>query len=230
MHILLLGATGRNGTHILSHLLSHSHTVTALLRIPSSLPPTPNLTLIPGSPLSLTDIQTAFSTPRAPDAVIIALNPRRLSDSPFAALHPETPEFLMRDSVRNVISAVRSSTSGSSQTTKIVVNSMQGSGPSRSSLNLPVRLMMDHTNMKHTLADHDAVDALLRSEEARGVNWVLVRPPMLTDGDALPVRVFPDDGRGASWMPRITRASLAAFMVDAVERPDWDGQGPVVTN
>ncbi|KAF6831362.1 nad-dependent epimerase dehydratase [Colletotrichum plurivorum] len=226
MHILLLGATGRNGNLLLTTLLSHSHTVTALLRTPTSLPSTPNLTLIPGSPLSASDIQTAFSTPRAPDAVIIALNPRRLSDSPFAALHPETPEFLMRNSIRNIISTIKAS----GKTTKIVVNSMQGSGPSRASLNLPVRLMMDHTNMKHTLADHDAVDSLLRSEEAEGMNWVLVRPPMLTDGDALPVKVFPDDGRGASWMPRITRASLARFMVDAVERADWDGQGPVVTN
>ncbi|KAF6805600.1 putative TrkA-N domain dehydrogenase [Colletotrichum sojae] len=226
MHILLLGATGRNGTLLLSHLLSHSHTVTALLRTPTSLPPTPNLTIVPGSPLSGSETKTAFSTPRAPDAVIIALNPRRVSDSPFAALHPDTPEFLMRDSLRNVISTIKAS----GKATKLVINSMQGSGPSRASLNLPVRLMMDHTNMKHTLADHDAVDSLLRSEEARGINWVLVRPPMLTDGDSLPVKVFPDDGRGASWMPKITRASLTAFMVDAVERPDWDGQGPVVTN
>lgn len=226
MHIILLGATGRNGHLILTHLLSHSHTITALVRTPSSLPPSPNLTLVPGSPLSLTDIQTAFSAPRPPDAVIVALNPRRVSDSPFAALHPDTPPFLIADSVRNVVTAIRSS----GKTTKVVVNSMQGSGPSRASLNLPVRFMMDHTNMKHTLADHNAVDSLLRSEEAKGINWVLVRPPILTEGDALPVRVFPDDGRGTSWMPRITRASLAQFMVDAVERPDWDGQGPVVTN
>ncbi|KXH64114.1 hypothetical protein CNYM01_14320, partial [Colletotrichum nymphaeae SA-01] len=85
MHILLIGATGRNGTLVLAEALSRNHTITALVRDPTttSLPSHKNITLTKGSPLSLPDLLSAMKTPTPPDAIIITLNPRRLTDSPF---------------------------------------------------------------------------------------------------------------------------------------------------
>ncbi|WYZ36794.1 hypothetical protein EsH8_II_000300 [Colletotrichum jinshuiense] len=226
MHILILGATGRNGALVLAEALERGHTVTALVRDPSAVAPRQNLTLAAGTPLSLPDLRAAMLSPRAPDAVIVALNPRRQSDSPFAALHPDSPAALIRDSVRNALEAMR----GSPRTRRIVVNSMQGAGASRGSLLFPLRVLFDHSNMKHTLDDHNAVDALLTGEEGKGVDWVLVRPPMLVEGEPLPVKVFGDDGSGVRWLPKITRRSVAGFMLDAVEKDDWKRQAPVITN
>jgi hypothetical protein len=75
--------------------------------------------------------------------------------------------------------------------------------------------------------DHNLVDELTRKA---GVDFVLVRPVMLAEGDAAETQVFPDDGRGAGFMPKITRASVARFMVEALEGNTFDGRSPVITN
>ncbi|GKT87335.1 NAD-dependent epimerase/dehydratase [Colletotrichum tofieldiae] len=230
MHVLILGATGRNGALVLAEALERGHTVTALVRDPSNTALTPhtNLTLARGNPLSLADVRAAMRTPRGgPDAVVVALNARRVSDSPFAVLHPDTPAALIHDSVRNALEAMRGA---SPRTRKLVVNSMQGAGASSASLIFPLRALFNHSNMKHTLDDHNAVDALVKGEEGKGVDWVLVRPPMLTEGEPLPVKVYGDDGSGARWMPKITRRSVAGFMVDAIEKDEWNRKAPVITN
>ncbi|KAK1978057.1 NADH(P)-binding-domain-containing protein [Colletotrichum cereale] len=230
MHILILGATGRNGALVLAEALERGHTVTALVRDPagSALTPHANLTLAKGSPLSLPDLRAAIRTPPGgADAVVVALNARRASDSPFAALDPDTPAALVPDSVRNVLEVMRDA---SPRTRKLVVNSMQGAGASSASLSFPVRALFNHSNMKHTLDGHNAVDALVRGHRGTGVDWVLVRPPMLTEGESLPVKVHGDDGSGVGWMPKITRRSVAGFMVDAVEKEKWNFKSPVTTN
>ncbi|KAK1723218.1 hypothetical protein CaCOL14_001119 [Colletotrichum acutatum] len=238
MHILLIGATGRNGTLVLTEALTRNHTITALVRDPTTtsttLPPHKNLTLLKGSPLSLQDLLSAMQTPTAPDAIIITLNPRRLTDSPFSALDPNTPPALLHDSVSNTLQAIK--TLNLPRAPKLVINSMQGAGASSKSLIFPLRTLFNHTNMKHTLDDHNAVDALFRADSNGGdavgkdVDWVLVRPPMLTEGESLPVKVYDDEGSGVCWMPKITRRSVAGFMVDAVEKDDWNRSAPVITN
>ncbi|WQF82022.1 Putative NAD(P)-binding domain, NAD(P)-binding domain superfamily [Colletotrichum destructivum] len=234
MHVLILGATGRNGALVLAEALERGHTVTALVRDPSAaaLAPHPNLTLVKGSPLSLPDLRAAMRTPPGdgPDAIVVALNARRVSDSPFAALHPDTPAALVHDSVRNALEAMRDDDGALPRARKLVVNSMQGAGASNSSLVLPLRVLFNHSNMKHTLDDHNAVDALVRGDRGDGVDWVLVRPPMLTEGESLPVKVYGDEGSGVSWVPKITRRSVAGFMVDAIEKDEWNRGAPVITN
>ncbi|KAK1959673.1 NAD(P)-binding protein [Colletotrichum sublineola] len=230
MHILILGATGRNGALILAEALERGHTVTALIRdqAGSVLAPHANLTLAKGSPLSLPDLRAAMQTPRGgADAVVVALNARRVSDSPFAALDPDSPAALVPESVRNVLEAMREA---SPRTRKLVINSMQGAGASSASLTFPARALFQHSNMRHTLDGHNDVDALVRGDQGTGVDWILVRPPMLTGGESLPVKVYGDDGSGVGWMPSITRRSVARFMVDAVETDEWNRKAPVIAN
>ncbi|OHE93252.1 hypothetical protein CORC01_11477 [Colletotrichum orchidophilum] len=231
MHILIIGATGRNGALVLADALERGHTVTALVRDPSTITstiaPHKNLTLAKGSPLSLPDLREAMQTPPTPDAIIITLNPRRVSDSPFAAVHPDTPAALIHDSVMNALEAMKDLPRTKR---KLVINSMQGAGASDKSVIFPLRAVFKHTNMKHTLDDHNAVDALVRGDAGTDVDWILVRPPILTEGECLPVKVYDDYGNGVCWLPKITRRSVAGFMVDAVERDDWNRSAPVVTN
>lgn len=95
MHFLLLGATGRTGKHVVSELLSQGHTAVALVRTAGSLTPSFGFTVVTGSPLSKSDIETALSAAPSltPAAAIFTLNTVRKSDSPFAPqLSP--PRFL----------------------------------------------------------------------------------------------------------------------------------------
>lgn len=132
MHFLLLGATGRTGLPVLLDALQRGHTVTALVRDPSTLEAqitksttsgspklSPDhisrLSIVRGSPLRVEDLTKALSTFPAgtittttTDAIISTLNARRTTDSPFAAPHPtDSPPRMMADSIANVITAVR---------------------------------------------------------------------------------------------------------------------------
>ena len=111
---------------------------------------------------------------------------------------------------------------------KIVAMSSVGTGESFANVNWLMRIMFTHSNMKYSREDHDAVYEELKS--AKGVEYVSVRPWMLTDGEAAPVKVFPDNGAGAGFMPKISRASVARFMVEAAESDQYDGRSPVITN
>ena len=76
--------------------------------------------------------------------------------------------------------------------------------------------------------DHDLVDTELR--KTKDIEFVEVRPWMLADGEAAVIKVYGDDGKGAGFMPKITRASVAKFMVEAAVTSEYNGQSPVITN
>lgn len=173
------------------------------------------------------DIARALATSNTPvDAVLVTMNARRVSDSPFAAPDPvNSPPRLMADSVRNAIVAMKGA---SPSVPKIVAMSSVGTGSSLNNVNCLMRLVFDYTNMRHSREDHDAVDQELRN--ANNIKFVEVRPWMLKDGESAEVKVYDDDGKGAGFMPKISRASVAKFMVKAAETSQYDGQSPVITN
>ncbi|KAI1179861.1 NAD-dependent epimerase/dehydratase-like protein [Nemania sp. FL0916] len=223
MHLLILGGSGRTGKLIVEEALSKGHIVVALVRSPSSLAPRFNLTIVEGTPLKREDISRAFrATPTSPEAVLVALSLKRVSDSPFAAISPDAPISIMEDSVANALSVMKEF-----ETKRIVILSQWGAGNSLSSTNLLFRAMFRHTNMKHGLAAHNAVDEETRQAD---VEFVLVRACVLADGDAAPIRVYPEDGKGVGFLPKVTRASAARFMVEACEKSCFVGKSPVISN
>ena len=110
---------------------------------------------------------------------------------------------------------------------KLVINSSLGVGPSWAAMFAPFRLVFRYSTMRVGLLDHGRVDGLVR---AGGLPFVLARPAMLAEGPAGEVRVWPDDGKGIPWLGRITRESVAAWLVDAAETTRWDNRAPVITN
>ena len=242
MQILLLGATGRTGLQVLKEALNRNHTITALARTPESLedlipadhPNRSNLTIVTGSPLNTNDVASALAASRHPvDAVITTLNPRRASDSPFAAVDPtDSPPRMMADSMIGVLKALDSSDGNISKKTKIVALSALGAGSSAPHTNCMLRLLFRKSNMVYTYEDHDAVEEeLVRQRIERGteaVPYVLVRPTRLVEGNEDGVaRVF--DGNGTvGMMETISRGAVARFLVDAAERGEWDGKAPII--
>ena len=225
MHFLVIGATGRNGGLVLQESLSRGHTVTALARNPSSLTPQANLTIVQGTPSSKADLERALTTPRIPDVIITTLNQRRVTESPFAALHPETTPDLLKAAMQTLLQAIASVNPTTKP--KIVVNSSQGAGDSWGSFNMAFKFVFSHSTMKISLADHTALDKLVRDS---GLKFVMPRPCRLVEGPATTVKVWPDNGKGSPWMPTITRGSVGQWLVDAAESQEWDGLAPVITN
>ena len=211
MHILILGASGRTGRLTTTHALEKGHSVTALVRDTTSLGPHRNLTLIHGTPLNEPDITSAFAA--APKdhpitAVICSLNASRKSDSPFSA--PLAPPMFVRDCVTHAISAMNAH-----GVKRLVVMSAFGVGSSYAALPYLMRAIFRWTNMRVSIEDHDALDAMIRAE-GEGLEWVLVRPARLVEGEG-PVREMGEEGRGVGLMGRVGRGGVAGFLVEAAE-------------
>ena len=84
------------------------------------------------------------------------------------------------------------------------------------------------SNMSHQWEDHAHVD---RAMKQSGLDYVLVRPVMLKEGEPKPISFFGDKGvKGVGLTSSITRRSVSRFLVDAVEKSEWDRSTPVITN
>ncbi len=227
MHFLIVGGSGQTGKLVIALALRHGHAVTALVRTPSSLAAQPGLTIVAGSPLSPSDIAAAFAaTPSPVDAVIVTLRLATTSSSPLAPLVPGSPAHLGADAVRNLLEAMARLGVG-----KIVLLSAQGTAGSFAALSPLHKALFRWSNMRHQFADHDEVDKIVRAAAAGGsVDFVLVRPVMMVDGEAAEVKDHGDDGKDAGFMPKISRESVAAFIVGASESPDFHGRSPVISN
>lgn len=110
---------------------------------------------------------------------------------------------------------------------KLVIMSAFGVGDSFKGLNFLMRPIIAHTNMSAQFEDHNLVD---KETKESGLDWVIVRPAMLKGEEALEVKVLSDTGREGSFMPSISRKSVAGFLVDAVENDTWIGRTPVICN
>ncbi|CAK7203826.1 hypothetical protein SEUCBS139899_006574 [Sporothrix eucalyptigena] len=167
MHFLLLGATGRTGQLVVTELLTEGHTAVALVRNPDRLPARKGLTVVKGSPLVKADMEKAITaTPTPVDACIFTLGTLRESESPFAK--QVTPPRFLADAA-----SVASEALLAHNASRLVIMSTAGVGDSWPGLPWVFRAYMGWTNIKHVLADHNLVDAEVRTTKTA---WTLVRP------------------------------------------------------
>ena len=214
-HFLVLGGSGRTGGHIIDYALSKGHTVTALVRDPAKLVSRVGLTVVQGTPANRGDVDRAID---GADAVIVALNSTRRSDTPWAK--PVSPPRLMADSVANATGAMTAR-----GIRRIVVLSAFGVGDSLSSASLPLRLMFTRTNLKYTYADHNLVDAEIRDTDT---DWTLLRPAALNN-KATVEKVAVTDVHGPKPSFYISRAAVAHFAVDVIDSGAHKRGAPIIS-
>ncbi|KAK4616841.1 hypothetical protein CLAFUW4_09776 [Fulvia fulva] len=111
---------------------------------------------------------------------------------------------------------------------RLVILSASGAGSSFAESAWPLRMMFRHTNLAYAYEDHDAVDQEVK--ELEGVEWTMLRPCMLKEGETKPVREFGEEGKGLGMFAGITRASVAEDLVEAAAEGRWMGEAVVVAN
>ena len=178
--------------------------------------------MVTGTPLEKTDVDKAFeATPEdKPTSVIVALSSKRETNSPFSKA--VSPPRMMADANAILVKAMKEHA-----VRKLVVMQALGVGDSFKNLPFPMRMIVRNSQMARSYEDHDLLDKEVRT---CGLDYVLARPSRLTDGEILPIKFFGDKGNGIGSMSTITRQSIAAFLVDAAEKSDWNGKTPVVAN
>ncbi|AIQ49274.1 hypothetical protein R70723_27810 [Paenibacillus sp. FSL R7-0273] len=176
MNILILGATGRVGSHIVNHALQDGHHVTVLVRTPEKLQQfNQNLTVIHGNVVNKEDITHAV---QGNDVVISALSTdgtTTLSDSmPFII------EAMYNEGIQRIITVGTAGILQSEQSPHLL--RYQSSESKRRS----TRAAEEHHQVYHLL-------------EQSALNWTIVCPTSLQDGERLRIyrvkrNILPEDG------------------------------------
>ena len=215
MRILVLGGSGPTGRLVIEEALKRGHKVTALVRNPGVLSPKEGLSIVKGTPVDASNVESAVTAVPGdlPTAIIVTLG----------APH-EKGTRIMSDSHENLIAAMKKH-----GISKIVTMASFGVGSSYPNINGLMRFAISSTSLGHLFADHTNVDAILKKS---GVKFVILRPSRLTNGKKAPIRFHSDDGKGLGIFAGLggnSRASVASTLVDAVEKSTWDGRTPVIS-
>ncbi|TVY35100.1 Flavin reductase (NADPH) [Lachnellula subtilissima] len=220
MQILMIGGSGRTGRVVIEEALSKGHTITALVRKQTSLSPCSGLTIIEGTLTGPSIEKAIVSSPVPPSAVIVTLASVRASDSPFSA--PISPPSMMTDAHIALIAAMK--THG---IRRLVTMSAFGVGDSMPNLILPMRFILSHSGVAYGYRDHIGGEKVIRSS---GLDWTIVKPAMLKDGERKEVTVWGNQGKGIGMMPKASRASVAGFLVKCAGSDEWNGMTPVIAD
>jgi putative NADH-flavin reductase len=212
--VLLLGATGRTGQHVLSYALEKGYLVKALVRNPEKVAvKSDRLELISGTPVSLDDVRKAAA---GCHAVISTLNNPRKTESLWAK--PVNPPDLMTGCMRNALTAMKES-----DISRIIVQTGAGAGDSFAAMPLFMKALIRFTGLKYVYADHDGQEKVLKES---GLDWTIVRPVGLTDKEEIRELAIGSAGKHS---PFVSRRAVARFLVDCLESSDYIRQAPIIS-
>ena len=192
MKILVFGPTGGTGSAIVDLALAAGHDVTAFARDPSRIDIfRDKLNILWGDVLD--DDAVADAVP-GHDAVLSALG-----------VTGGSPVNVCSEGTRNILTAMEAS-----GVRRFVCASAYGAGETRTWGPYARFLRVWIPRRMH---DKDRMEEIVR---ASPLEWVIVRPPILTNGPRTgKYRV--DEQLRLGWVPRISRADVADFMLRVAE-------------
>jgi uncharacterized protein YbjT (DUF2867 family) len=204
MHILIVGASQGTGAIAVRAALDKGHQVTAFARSPQKLAlDHPQLRKLVGDFHQATSVEGAIP---GHDAVIVTA-----SATKFSAFK-ENPHYFSQGT-GYVIEAMKKA-----GVKRLVVLSAYGVGDSQPLTNFITRKLLINFLLKSPYEDHERQEQQVRSS---GLDWVIARPSRLTNG---PARGQYQKKTALVSVPNaISRADVAAFLVEACEVPTWVG-------
>lgn len=205
MKVVVFGSTGGTGRLLVEQALALGHEVTAFARIPAKiLIHHQHLTVLQGDVLDPAKVDLAL---RGNEVVLSALGTGLGG-----------PGNVVSNGIKNILTAMERF-----GTERLVVESAYGVGDSYSDARLSVRLVA-RTLLKRIYADKEVEDRYIRESK---VEWVVCRPPALTNGPAKGVyRVGEHLRLGIT--DRISRADVADFMLKQLFEDNWLYKFPVL--
>jgi uncharacterized protein YbjT (DUF2867 family) len=215
MRILILGATGRTGKHLLEQALQRGYHVHVLVRIKNKLPlDHGHLTVFEGSPSDPGALDNAMN---GCEAVLSALNISRYNDFPWTKLR--TPVDFLSSVMKSIIELM--ATHGIK---RIIFTSAWGVAETRKDIPGWFRWFIEHSNIRYPYDDHARQEDLLKQTS---LHWTAVRAVGLTNSDNnKEVMVSLNNNPEPKLL--ISRSHVATFMLDALEKNLYMGEMPVV--
>ncbi len=198
MKIAVFGASGKTGVLLVSQALEQGFEVNAYVRRENALAlQHPNLKIILGS---LTDEAKIKEALRGVQACISTLGGNSLTK-------PAT-EFTM--GIKQIIQIAVEE-----KVNQFIYLSSIGAGESRFYMAQPIRFFVAGLFLKVPLADHTQNEDIIRSSS---LNWTIIRPGGLTDGFKSNLLSHGSEKIKLKGNPQISRASVASFMLQQVNK------------
>lgn len=193
MNLLIVGATGGTGQQLVTQALERGHQVTALVRRPPHAEPRPALTPVEGDVLDPGSLDSAM---QGQEAVLSALGHKRWLG----------PSHTLSEGTRNLMAAM-----GRHGVQRFVCETALGISDAWWRMGLYYTLFVRPVILPFYFGDKVRQEAVIRASD---LAWTIVRPGMLTNG---PRRGRYHHGPHVGhwlWTVRISRADVAAFMLD----------------
>ncbi|MEZ5513901.1 MAG: NAD(P)H-binding protein [Steroidobacteraceae bacterium] len=201
--IVVFGATGKAGQAIVSQALDRGWTVRAMVRDPTKLGIThARFESVSGDIADPVAIRAALAGQW--DAVVSALG-----------IYSKHQSTVLSDGTRRIVAEMRGA-----KLARIVIVSSLGVGDSNGQGTFMVRMIQRYI-LRETLRDKTRQEEVLRSSD---LEWTSLRPPQLTEDprvrdDLVAWTGQAPAGRSLTW--KVSRATLAKYVLDAVERRLW---------
>lgn len=206
MRIVVFGATGGTGRHLVAQALAAGHRVTAFTRNAAAIPPQPGLAIFSGDSRDAGAVAQAVS---GHDAVVCALGGR-----PW-----RRREFVCSNAIRHIVAAMTAC-----RVRRIVAMSTFGAGDTRAHVGALARHVLFGVVLRSEVADKEAME---RALAATDLDWTVVRVGLLADRPARGAWRAADDGSIRA-MRRIARADVATFMLRSLASDEWVRRRPVL--
>ena len=203
MKLIVFGATGKTGQHVLRSALTQGHEVTGFTRSPDKIDASADVRIAQGDVRDAGSVATAIA---GHDAVIVALGSNGLLDKTTLSAGTQiVVEGMARHGVE-----------------RLVVLSAAGAGESWGQISLLARVLF-RTLLRNILADHTGQEAIV---QASALDWTLVRAAILNDDPASGEVNATNTGK----ITGISRADLADFLVGEASQGTYRGQAISVTS
>lgn len=213
MKLVIFGASGGTGEHLVQQALGQDHTVTAFARRPESIvaAPAPGLTVVQGD---MHDPEAVSAAIAGHDAVLSALGARNLGRSD-----------LLEVGIRNIVAGM-----AAYGVDRIIVLGAAGAGADASqyqgvATRMLLKLVMV-TILREPFRSQREQERLL---EASAAQYTIVRPPRLVNHPFTGRYRVQEDGLPPGGVT-IPRADVADFMLRQLKDSRWLRKAPYVAS
>lgn len=204
MNILVIGAAGKSGKLVVERALAAGHKLVALVRDAADYSPPPGVRVVAGD---ATNAATLDQATAGVEAVIDTVGGK-------------TP-FLKTELEQSIAKAVLAAMERN-KVRRIIVISALGVGDSKAQGTFFYDHLLLPTFLRGSTPDKEAMEQAVK---ASGVDFVLVRPALLTDGPATGgVHVY----EGQEKAHKISRADVAQFIVDQLDSDQYLGRAVTI--
>ncbi len=205
MKVVIFGAAGKTGSLVVEKALAAGHTVRAITHSAEHSFPQ-GVEVLTGDAKEAAFVRRAVA---GQDAVIDAIG----------GTTPYKKTDLEGSAAQTIIDAMQAE-----HVRRLVVISMMGIGDSAEQAPFWYEHLLQPTFLRGTTPDKTAMEAEVQGS---GLEFVIARPPLLTDDPAKgSVMVIPSGSKAH----KITRENLAGFLVDQLTTDLYVGQAVVVAN